>query len=219
MQFIWMWSLFRCVMVKKDLADRWCPWWTSQSPFSLQSTCDHELSVMTERTKRLEIGWGTLPTRTSVWSHCSTSREVSWGGSGIWSDASPGRCFRRVPPARDPRKTLGFLGSVDLETPLNPVGEGRSLGIPATFWGTLLPSTQFLFLHWPHCRNRMKSKLTGLQSLSCKGPERPGFDHETPSVPLLQSYGACKQSYWVECVNFRINKGRLLSSNTSKKTF
>lgn len=126
---------------------------------------------------------------------------------------------------RDPRKTLGFLGSVDLETPLNPswgvggsVGEGRSLGIPATFWGTLLPSTQFLFLHWPQIRNRMKSKLTGLQSLSCKGPERPGFDHETPSVPLLESYRACLQSYWVECVNFRINKGRLLTSNTFIKT-
>lgn len=154
-----------------------------------QSTCDHERSVTMERTKRL------VRVR-------NNHVEPRWFGN-----------MKRM------RGGLGLGGvsgvSHQLETPgrhwvswvqltwkhlwvLPEVSEGRSLGIPATFWGTLLPSTQFL--HWGHCRKRMSSRLTGLRSLSCKGPERPGFVHETPTGPrTLESYGAWEQSLCRMC--------------------
>lgn len=149
--------------------------------FSLQSTHDHERSVMIFS---LSLSYdGTNKRLREAEEQPCRATAPHRGVWGTWCLS-----WEACPTSKRPQEDTKFPG---FSWPGNTFESFLKCG-EAEVWAVL------------------SSNLTGLRSLS-----RPGFDQETPPVPrTLESYGAWEQSYWVECVNFRINKGRLLSSNT-----
>lgn len=113
---------FNVIIVKVRCGKAGPGWWVmplmNQSVyFSLQSTHDHKSLVMVFSLSLTYDGTNKRLRDRLRNNHVEPLLHIEVVRA---QDASPGRRFRRVPLARDPRKTLGFLGSVDLETPLNP---------------------------------------------------------------------------------------------------